>query len=116
MTEHAANCSRNLKVNRLPHVIVHEVDARFDGAPTRVMEVMGYDTGRRCYFARSYDDQGVTSLYDVELKGRRWRISGEAQRFVGSFSLDKEHLTGLWELRSSKGNWQPWIRLKLARS
>lgn len=98
------------------HFIVHEVDARLDGAPTRAMEVMGYDAERRCYFARSYDDQGATALYELELKGRRWRIRGESQRFAGSFSDDMEQLTGLWELKSSKGNWQPWIRLKLVRS
>lgn len=98
------------------HFIVHDVDARFDGAPARSMEVMGYDAEQRRYFARSFDDQGATEVFEVTLKGRRWRINGETQRFAGSFSADLLQLTGLWELKSSKGSWQPWIKLKLVRA
>jgi hypothetical protein len=33
--------------------IVHDVDARFDSKPTRSMEVMGFDSSKKQYFARS---------------------------------------------------------------
>src|SRR5687768_18438616 len=68
------------------HFIVHDVDARFDGKPTRSMEVMGYDGSKRHHFARSYDDMGLSEVFVVELSGRRWTISGEKVRFRGSFN------------------------------
>jgi len=97
------------------HFIVHDVDARFDGRPTRSMEVMGYDAARRQHFARSFDDQGQTEEFVVELGGRRWCIRGKTVRFDGEFNLRKSRLTGLWELKGRK-SWQPWIRLTLVRA
>ena len=32
------------------HFIVHDVDARFDGKPTRSMEVMGFDSATKKFF------------------------------------------------------------------
>ena len=98
------------------HFIVHDVDARFDGQPTRSMEVMGYDATKRRHFARSFDDQGQTEVFVVELDGRRWRIHGKTVRFDGSFDVRKKRLTGLWELKSPRVGWQPWIRLELERA
>lgn len=36
------------------HFIVHDVDARFDSQPTRSMEVIGFDSSEKQYFARSF--------------------------------------------------------------
>jgi hypothetical protein len=96
--------------------IVHDVDARFDSKPTRSMEVMGFDSSKKQYFARSFDDQGSTEAFVVSLNGRRWSISGEKVRFKGSFDVQRERLTGLWELKGSKSGWQPWIKLELVRA
>lgn len=98
------------------HFIVHDVDARFDGQPTRSMEVMGYDAAKHQHFARSFDDQGLMEVFVVELDGRRWRIHGKTVRFDGSFDAKKNRLNGLWELKGRKGRWQPWIQLELART
>ncbi|KQV53097.1 hypothetical protein ASC95_10050 [Pelomonas sp. Root1217] len=98
------------------HFIVHEVDARFDGKPTRSMEVMGFDTSKQQHFARSFDDQGVAEAYVVELHGRRWTISGKTARFNGGFDAGRNRLTGFWELKGRRGRWQPWIKLELARA
>lgn len=96
--------------------IIHDVDARFDGQPTRSTEVIGYDPKTKRYFARSYDDQGVSEEFEVILKGRRWTIVGKAVRFDGKFDRDGYKLQGLWELKSPKSGWQPWIKLKLVRA
>lgn len=98
------------------HFIVHDVDARFDGQPTRSMEVMGYDAAKRQHFARSFDDQGVTEVFVVELDGRRWRIHGRTARFDGGFDARKQRLSGLWERKGRKAGWQAWIRLELVRA
>ena len=98
------------------HFIVHDVDARFDGSPTRSMEVMGFDTSKKQFFARSYDDQGSTEAFVVALDGRRWTIKGKTARFSGSFDSQKNRLTGLWELKVATAGWQPWIKLELVRA
>jgi hypothetical protein len=96
--------------------IVHEVDARFGQTVARSMEVLGYDRGAKNYFARSYDDHGISQVFDVALRGRTWSISGETVRFKGQFDSDGNRLAGLWEMKSTKSRWQPWIELVLTRA
>ena len=98
------------------HFIAHDVDARFGDNPTRSMEVIGYDTAKKKYMARSYDDRGVSDEFVVMLKDKRWNIIGETVRFSGKFDATGDTLTGLWEMKSKKSGWQPWIRLRLARA
>lgn len=98
------------------HFLLHEVDARFGDQPTRSMEVIGYDLQRKRHIARSYDDRGVSEEYAVELKGKKWSITGETVRFEGKFDATGNRLTGLWEIRSKKAGWEPWIQLKLVRA
>lgn len=98
------------------HFIAHDADARFGGDVARSMEVIGYDRASKKYFARSYDDQGVSELFEVALKGKKWSITGKSVRFNGKFNAKNTRLTGLWELKGKKAGWQPWIKLKLVRA
>lgn len=98
------------------HFIIHDVDARFGEQPARSMEVMGYDVPTKRYMARSYDDQGVSEEFELFLKGKNWKIIGEKVRFDGKFNSDGDRLEGLWELKSRKSGWQPWIKLRLDRA
>ena len=96
--------------------VVHDVDARFGDAPTRSMEVMGFDPEKNgTYFAHSYDDQGVTERFGIRLHGRRWTIDGVSVRFDGRFSEAGDRLTGRWE-RKVRRAWHPWIDLELTRT
>jgi Protein of unknown function (DUF1579) len=96
--------------------IIHDVDARFDQQPARSMEVMGYEQSSKKYFARSFDDQGVTEAFEIALVGRRWKIIGKNVRFSGGFDERRNRLSGLWELKAKRGAWQPWIKLELRRA
>ena len=98
------------------HFIVHDADARFGIDSTRSLEVIGYDRDRRKHVARSYDDQGISEVFDVSLKGKKWSISGATVRFSGRFNSTSTELTGLWEMKGKKAGWQPWIKLKLVRA
>jgi Protein of unknown function (DUF1579) len=98
------------------HFILHEVDARFGDQPTRSMEVIGYDLQSKKYLARSYDDQGVSEEFEVRLKGKTWSIRGDKVRFQGKFDATGNRLTGLWEIKSKKAGWEPWIELVLVRA
>lgn len=96
--------------------IVHDVDARFGQAVSRSMEVMGYDKQARKYVARSYDDSGVSEVFDIILSGKKWSIIGATVRFNGKFNSGGNKLGGLWEMKSKKSGWQPWIKLTLVRA
>jgi len=96
--------------------IVHEVDARFGQDVSRSMEIMGYDLQQKKYLSRSYDDQGASELFDIELSRKRWRIFGKSVRFSGNFDAEGNELSGLWEMKASKRSWKPWIELKLIRA
>ena len=98
------------------HFLVHDVDARFGTDVSRSMEIIGYDTTNTKYVAHSYDDKGVSEVFDVVLNGKHWKILGETVRFEGEFSSDDKKLVGLWELKSKKSVWQPWIKLELIRA
>jgi hypothetical protein len=54
--------------------------------------------------------------FDIELNRKRWRISGRSVRFSGSFDSRGDKLTGLWEMKSSRATWTPWIELELVRA
>jgi hypothetical protein len=95
------------------HVSLRDFHRHLEHDP---LEVIGYDLASSRHTARSYDDQGASELYEVELKGRSWRISGRTARFNGKFDASGNKLTGLWELKGSKSGWQPWIKLKLERA
>jgi hypothetical protein len=98
------------------HFILHEADARFGGAVSRSIEVMGYNSKRKRHVSRSYDDQGKSEDFVLELRGRRWSITGATVRFNGSFDAARNRLSGLWEMKPPKSRWRPWIDLKLERA
>ena len=77
------------------HFIAHDADARFGEAPSRSMEVIGYDLASKKYLARSYDDQGASEVFEVALRGSSWRIKGDTVRFKGKFDASQRRFTGL---------------------
>lgn len=95
--------------------IVHDVDARMGDAVTRSMEVMGYDARRKRHFARSFDDQGATDTFDIDLTRRAWTIVGATMRFHGAFDRAGDILSGTWE-RKAKSRWTPWMTIELVRA
>lgn len=98
------------------HFIIHQADARFGASPTRSTEVIGYDLNSKKIISRSYDDQGVSEVFDVALDGKRWRIKGKSVRFDGKFDAKGNKLSGLWELKEPQKGWRPWINLTLVRA
>lgn len=98
------------------HFIIHAADARMGETVARSTEIIGYDEQRRRFLARAYDDQGGFQVFDVALRGKKWSIRGPTLRFSGEFDRNGDRLSGLWEMKSGKGRWQPWIDLQLVRA
>ena len=79
------------------HFVVHDVDARFDGKPTRLMEVMGYDVAKRRHSREVIRRQvACPKSLLVELSGRRWTISGEIGPLQRKLQCGKE--PSVWPL------------------
>jgi Protein of unknown function (DUF1579) len=95
--------------------IAHRADARFDREVSRSLEIMGYDLQRKRYVSRSFDDQGISEVFDLELNRKSWRISGDKVRFAGQFDSRGNELSGLWEMKLLR-SWKPWIELQLIRA
>lgn len=95
--------------------MLHHVDARMDGVATQSIEVMGYDSKRKCYVTRSYDDQGESAEFTARLDGRTWEIDGETMRFRGAFDDDGSKLSGTWEQRGDDRKWKPWLDIELRK-
>ncbi|HEY5936738.1 MAG TPA: hypothetical protein VIU61_18950 [Kofleriaceae bacterium] len=96
--------------------IIHDVDARFGTDVARSLEIVGFDRARKRFVSRSFDDQGKSETFDVELSRKRWTIKGDSVRFAGGFDRSGNRLTGLWEQKIRGARWQPWIELELTRA
>jgi hypothetical protein len=92
----------------------HDVDATMDGQRILSMEILAVepDTGR--YTTRSYDADGSINDFLAEREGNAWRLTGEQQRFAGTFSTDGLQLAGAWEQRGATG-WTPLMRVVLRK-
>ncbi len=98
------------------HFIVHDADARMGETVARSTEIIGYDQQTHKFVARAYDDQGAYQVFEVDLRGKNWSIRGPTLRFSGKFDRAGNKLAGLWEMKSGRARWEPWIELQLVRA
>jgi len=76
------------------------------------------------YLQHYYDSRGVTRIYAMSLADDVWTLSRESpdftpldfqQRFTGTFSADKNTITGAWEKRLPNGDWEHDFTLNYRR-
>ena len=76
------------------------------------------------YLQHYYDSRGVTRLYAMSLADDVWTLIRESpdftpldfqQRFTGTFSADKNTITGAWEKRFPNGDWEHDFTLNYRR-
>ena len=95
--------------------MIRKVDALIGGTVSQSIEVIGYDVKQACYATRSYDDQGKSDGFTARLNGRAWLVDGEKVRFRGAFDVGGSALAGIWEQRSGRGRWSPWMDIELRK-
>jgi hypothetical protein len=98
----------------LPHLVDAEVgDLKVEGA-----EIIGFDPNRGAYTTQYFGSDGPTA-YEATLtessEGLIWRMRSETTRFPGTFSEDRDVITGRWDLLDGKGDWRLWIEISLNR-
>lgn len=95
--------------------LIHHVDGRMGEEEVKTIEIIGFDAASQEYRMHSFDNQGNTATYKAILRGRAWKIWGEAERFTGEFSEDGSSLSGRWERSAGGAGWQPWMEITLTR-
>jgi len=70
-------------------------------APDNV-SIIGCDGANGTYFQLYSDDRGVCRVYEMSIGNGEWKLwrEGEpfSQRFTGTFSEDRNTITGRWEI------------------
>ena len=71
---------------------------------------MGRDESLDRYTVLYFDTRGVSRIYQMSLEGGQWKMwrdaPGFSQRYVGTFSEDKNSITARWEKSSDGLNWE----------
>ena len=73
--------------------------------------VIGSDGSESAYAQHYFDSRGVVRIYDMSLAGPVWmleRIAAErdfSQRFTGTFSEDRNTISGRWERSDDGKTW-----------
>jgi hypothetical protein len=79
------------------------------------LTIVGADLETGAYMQHYYDSRGVARLYAMTLDDRMWTLTRRspdfgpldfAQRFTGTFSADRDTISGAWEKRLDGGGWQ----------
>lgn len=96
-------------------LLAHYVAGHLGARSVASFEVWRYDRTRRAYVSTSFDERGETATFRAHLRGRRWSVDGETQRFRGAFSADGETLTGTWEQKHGRA-WKPWMTITLRKA
>lgn len=94
------------------HFLLHHVEADMAGTEIRALEIARPDGDE--WILDSYDNTGAFVVARGRLTGRDWRITGENERFAGTFTEDGDRIAGVWE-RREQGEWVRWMEVSLVR-
>jgi hypothetical protein len=79
------------------------------------LAVVSVDPETGAYTQHYYDSRGVVRLYAMTFAGGTWTLTRESadfsaldfqQRFTGTFSQDKNTISGAWEKRAGGAGWE----------
>ncbi|HEX9389536.1 MAG TPA: hypothetical protein VF918_24645 [Anaerolineales bacterium] len=85
----------------------------------RSTSVIGPDDTAETYSMLYFDSRGVSRIYQMSLSGDVWKLwrdfPGFSQRFIGTFSEDRNLITARWEKSSNGSNWELDFNLTYTR-
>ncbi|HET6262705.1 MAG TPA: hypothetical protein VFG99_10785 [Chloroflexia bacterium] len=84
-----------------------------------LLAIIGGDETTGAYAMLYFDSRGVSRIYAMSLSTEAWKLWREApgffQRFVGTFSDDRNTVTGYWEKSSDGSDWELDFNLTYTR-
>ena len=85
----------------------------------RSIAVIGPDDGTGTYNMLYFDSRGVSRIYQMSLSGDTWKLwrdfPGFSQRFIGTFSDDRNTISARWEKSRDGSNWELDFKLTYTR-
>ena len=76
----------------------------------RSTSVIGPDDAAEAYCMLYFDSRGVSRIYQMSLNANTWKLwrdfPGFSQRFIATFSDDRNVMTARWERSSDGSNWE----------
>ena len=100
------------------NALLHVVDARVGELKVDGAEIIGYDPERGRYVTQYVGSDGPAA-YMAELTEEGgnlvWTMSGDDSRFSGTFSADRNVITGHWDRRSDGSTWTDWMDITLTK-
>jgi hypothetical protein len=105
------------RYERVPGVnlLAHYVAGHLGRTSVASFEVWSYDRSTGKYKSIAFDESGVPSAFEAELRGLHWTVRGKTERFAGAFSRDGLTLSGTWEQKSGR-TWKPWMTITLRKA
>ena len=98
--------------------LLHSVDAYVGDEKVDGAEIIGYDPMRGGFITQYFGSDGPTA-YEATLEEDAatlvWRMRSDTTRFAGTFTADRNTITGRWERLDADSVWQPWMDITLKR-
>ena len=98
--------------------LLHRVDAKVGEQKVEGAEIIGHDPDRQSYVTQYFGSDGPTA-YEASLgeqDGRLvWTMRSKTTRFTGTFTDDRNTITGHWEQLDDAANWRPWMDITLVK-
>ena len=98
--------------------LLHRVDARVGDTRVEGAEIIGWVPERDSYVTQYFGTDGPNA-YRATLTDEGgalvWRMRSASDRFTGTFSDDRETITGHWEQLADSRSWRPWMEVTLTR-
>ena len=85
----------------------------------RPISIIGPDDAAETYCMLYFDSRGVSRIYQMSLSADTWKLwrdfPGFSQRFIATFSDDRNGMIARWEKSSDGLNWELDFRLTYTR-
>jgi Protein of unknown function (DUF1579) len=98
--------------------LLHTVDAQVGEEQVEGAEIIGWDPARRAYTTQYFGSDGPNA-YEASLVEEDgalvWSMLSKTDRFTGTFSQDRDTITGHWEQLDDGGNWRRWMEITLTK-
>jgi hypothetical protein len=98
--------------------VLHRVDARVGDERVKGAEIIGWDPGRNAFVTQYFGSDGP-SAYEAGLAEEDgalvWSMHSRSDRFMGTFSHDRNRLTGGWDRLDEEERWRPWMEVSLTK-
>jgi hypothetical protein len=101
--------------------LIHHAHGKVGDQAIRSIEIIGYDSERKCYFAPFFDNTGGFGQEDIQLDGNTWMWRGsnvmgvKEHRCLAVVSEDGRTIRARHEKSDDGKNWELWMDVTLKK-